>query len=1125
MSFSFEAFKRGITKIGNNVGSFFKETYNALLKIGQKIGEKVAEIVIACKNFFSKLYKVILKIGVKKILKTLLICGPIVTMLIIALIYLASDSPSSENSTGTGGGTGSEEVKESEEKEQQQCKIDWDKIVDGEEFVIKNKNGEPFMTLSAVQPGCFYFGLPDPKIKEDAEKIFGEKFPYVTVTQPYFIGQTEVTVEQYKYLMEIWNKTRPALAVNTTPGSCTLLSKENDRVSKEFGGKLKGIEQFKNLDTSNCPVDMISWQEAMYFCWMLENSGMLPKGTRCSLPTEMQFEWAARGGNKEWKKYYKYSGSNNRKEVYNDKEKWPQVKSGKPNGLKIYGMSNNIYEWCLDDFTYDVTKLKPEFIRSYLDDSQARRSLRGTYDIVNRQPSFLNNLARARASNFNCGFLSVGFRIVLLPDKPIKQQEVTIYKLPEDTKPPVISPDRPEAGKYIKLKTPAISAEVTDDITGVDSVTIKVDGKDISSNYHKGLKIASGRPTELAEGAHTVSVHAKDKAGNESSTRWQFLVDTMPPEIGKFNMQTVEDNVTITAVITDSGIGVDPNEIVFKIDGRAYNVQFDSNTGVLSIKSIKLATGIYKAHVTALDKVGNRGDAIWEFKVKDSTPPKITPVFPKPDSFVKSHNLNISAKITDKQSGVDTSSITISLDGKKLAAGKSSVRATALTEGSHTVFVSAKDKDGNYASKSWSFTVDTTPPFFTNLTPAAKAILPSGDIRFGAAVDDALSGVDKKSIIVTINGKKLDTANGENTFFTSKLFPGRYRVNISAKDNAGNAAGKAWQFTIKDDSPQKEGNKDTTPPEITPQSPKPNSITSSYTPQISVKVTDKQSGVDKKTIVIKVDGKNLSTGKTSVRTSPLKEGIHTVFVSAQDNDGNSASKTWQFTVKDDPPKKEKESEVDSTTPSISALTPENKSTVNVTQVEIGATVKDSESGISAKSIVLKVDGKKVQHRFDAASGRVSFTSQDLKPGRHKLYIYVEDVVGNKASTNWGFTVNDQKEYTGNAPTPTTTSTPPHTPAPASTLTINRLTPPNRSTVNAPQVEISATVQAIKGVISAKSIVLKVDGKKVQHRFDAAFGKVSFTSQNLKPGRHKLYIYVEDNFGNKASKIWTFTKKP
>ena len=96
----------------------------------------------------------------------------------------------------------------------------------------------------------------------------------------------------------------------------------------------------------NRPVEYVSWEEANEFCKKLSEL----TGKRYTLPTEAQWEYAARGGNKS--KGYKYSGSNTIGDVawyYNNSgNATHSVKQKQPNELGLYDMSGNVCEWCSD---------------------------------------------------------------------------------------------------------------------------------------------------------------------------------------------------------------------------------------------------------------------------------------------------------------------------------------------------------------------------------------------------------------------------------------------------------------------------------------------------------------------------------------------------------------------------------------------------------------------------------------------------------------------------------------------------------------------------------------------------------------------------------------------------------
>lgn len=188
----------------------------------------------------------------------------------------------------------------------------------GEDISIFNVKGVEFKMVK-VQGSTFQMGATS----EQGSDVWKDEKPVHSVTlSDYYIGQTQVTQELWQVVM------------GNNPS--------------EFRGD------------NQRPVESVSWNDCQEFITKLNQL----TGKNFRLPTEAEWEFAARGGNK--RNDYKYSGSNKANDVawyesnsstnsvmwsfltMNRGRRTHPVATKQANELGLYDMSGNVYEWCQD---------------------------------------------------------------------------------------------------------------------------------------------------------------------------------------------------------------------------------------------------------------------------------------------------------------------------------------------------------------------------------------------------------------------------------------------------------------------------------------------------------------------------------------------------------------------------------------------------------------------------------------------------------------------------------------------------------------------------------------------------------------------------------------------------------
>lgn len=161
---------------------------------------------------------------------------------------------------------------------------------------------------------------------------------------------------------------------------------------------------FENCD--NCPVESITWDDVQSF---LDKLNTKYPNHNYRLPTEAEWEYAARGGNKS--KAYKYSGGNNIDSIavylFNSEYSARPIGTKYSNELGIYDMSGGVYEWCSDFYTDDYSNIKNDNNPQGPDAGSLRVFRGGSWNDYekNCRVTFRNALCN------DCKMMTIGFRI------------------------------------------------------------------------------------------------------------------------------------------------------------------------------------------------------------------------------------------------------------------------------------------------------------------------------------------------------------------------------------------------------------------------------------------------------------------------------------------------------------------------------------------------------------------------------------------------------------------------------------------------------------------------------------------------------------------------------------------
>ena len=257
----------------------------------------------------------------------------------------------------------------------------------------------------------------------------------------------------------------------------------------------------------------------------------------------------------------------------------------------------------------------------------------------------------------------------------------------------------------------------------------------------------------------------------------------------------------------------------------------------------------YNVKVKATDEAGNSvtkdatdttlGSSL-QLKVKEKVAPVISITAPSSSAKLTNNKPVINWTVTDADSGVNPSTIKLIIDSQIITTGITKTQSgknytcsytptTALSDGTHTIKVSASDYDGNVATqKSVTFTVDTVPPELSVSAPVDNLVTNQSSLVVKGTTNDVTSS--PVTLTIKLNGGTEQTVEvGSDGSFTKTLtlVTGENTIVITAKDGAGKTSTVTKKVVL-----------DQTAPVIQSVTISPNPVNAGATYTISVEVTD-----------------------------------------------------------------------------------------------------------------------------------------------------------------------------------------------------------------------------------------------------------------------------------------------